>query len=158
MAGLKLTNGFVKTTYWTIKEIESHRDKYSQSYKSAIKYGKKDAVWITNFDGMAKKTVIKDLISKYSPMNTEMQEAIKIDQAVVLTNPENGDEDIIYPDNPASEENIVETISSEQQEALARVIGNNQSRLGIFEDAGYKVPADVPIAEYETILAKIKAV
>jgi recombination protein RecT len=158
MAGLKLVNGFLKTTYWTIKQVESHRDKYSQSYKSAVKYGKNDAVWITNFDGMAKKTVLKELISKYAPMSTEMQEAIKIDQAVVLTNPETEEETVIYADNIQAEVNAVETISKDQIVELAKLIGDSSAKCDVFLKRGYQSINDITIEDYEDIKKEIKSI
>ena len=120
MAGMRLVNGFTKIIYWSKAKIEAHANKYSQAYRYAKKVGQKDAVWISNFDAMAKKTVLKDLISKYAPMSVEMQQAIKYDQSVVLTDPETGSEEVVYVDNP--EENTIVTISKEQQEEIAKTI------------------------------------
>lgn len=120
MAGMKLVNGFIKIIYWSKVKIEKHADRYSQAYRYAKKVGQKDAVWINNFDAMAKKTVLKDLISKYAPMSVEMQQAIKYDQSVILTDPETGTEEVLYVDNP--EEVKPETISKEQQEEIAKTI------------------------------------
>jgi recombination protein RecT len=120
MAGMKLVNGFTKIIYWSKVKIEKHADRYSQAYRYAKKVGQKDAVWINNFDAMAKKTVLKDLISKYAPMSVEMQQAIKYDQSVILTDPDTGTEEVLYVDNP--EEIRIETISKEQQEEIAKTI------------------------------------
>lgn len=120
MAGMKLVNGFVKIIYWSKQKIEKHADRYSQAYKYAKKTGQKDAVWVSNFDAMAKKTVLKDLISKYAPMSVDMQQAIKYDQSVILTDPDTGTEEVLYVDNP--EEIRIETISKEQQEEIAKII------------------------------------
>lgn len=119
MAGMKLVNGFTKIIYWSKVKIEKHADRYSQAYRYAKKVGQKDAVWVSNFDAMAKKTVLKDLISKYAPMSVEMQQAIKYDQSVILTDPETGTEEVLYVDNV---ENTEKTISKEQQEEIAKTI------------------------------------
>ena len=50
-------------------------------------------LWKDDFDAMARKTVIKMLLSKYAPMNTDMAKAHEIDQAVVT------DEQTLYLDN-----------------------------------------------------------
>jgi len=76
MAYFKLTNGFVKMAYMSNEQIEKHAKKYSQTYKGGF------GVWKTNFDAMAKKTVIKLLLSKFAPLSTEMQDAIIKDQQV----------------------------------------------------------------------------
>lgn len=74
MAYFELLNGFYKIDYMTIEELEAHGKKYSQTYKKGF------GVWKDNFSAMAKKTVIKLLLSKWAPLNTEMQKAIEEDQ------------------------------------------------------------------------------
>ena len=61
----------------TLEELERHAKTYSQTYKSG--YG----VWKDNFDVMARKTVLKLLLSKYAPKSIQMQQALTFDQAVV---------------------------------------------------------------------------
>lgn len=103
---------------------------------------------------MAKKTVLKDLISKYAPMSVEMQQAIKYDQSVILTDPETGVEEIVYVDNP--ETNTIITISKEQQEALAKAIGNNDKLLGIITSKGFNTLQEIPASEYNNLMNEIK--
>lgn len=79
-AFFRLLNGFEKTLYMSKEEINAHAMQYSTSYKFD-KY--KTSLWNTQFDTMAKKTVIKLLISKYGPLSVEMQRAQKFDQAVI---------------------------------------------------------------------------
>ncbi|MDQ0204093.1 recombinase RecT [Pectinatus haikarae] len=74
----KLINGFEKYLYMTVDEIDRHGKLYSQSYKS----GKSDSLWIQNFDAMARKTVIKRLISKYGIMSVDFQQTIDKDGQV----------------------------------------------------------------------------
>lgn len=76
MAYFVLLNGFRKSEYMSIEEIEKHAKRYSQSYKNGF------GVWKDNFDAMAKKTVLKLLLSRYAPLSTEMQTAIEQDQKV----------------------------------------------------------------------------
>ena len=87
-AYFKLLNGFNKTFYLKKEQIENHAKRFSQSYKKG--YG----IWKDDFEGMAMKTVIKLLLSKYAPMSVEMQKAIITDQAVINT-----DESVEYADN-----------------------------------------------------------
>lgn len=91
MAYIKLNNGFEKTVYWTIEEVKAHALRYSQTFKKG--YG----IWKDNFDAMALKTVLKNLIVKYCPKSAELQKAIADDQTV--TNKENIS---TYADNPAN--------------------------------------------------------
>lgn len=81
-AYFKLKNGFVKTLYWTVAQCEAHGSKYSQAHKGKNKGGENDN-WTSMFDVMAEKTVMKQLLSKYAPLSTELQRAIILDQAVV---------------------------------------------------------------------------
>ena len=78
----------------TVKELKAHALKYSQTYKSAESKGKDYSVWHQQFDAMAKKTVIKGLISKYAPMSVELNQAIESDQGVI-----GEDGNITYLDN-----------------------------------------------------------
>lgn len=76
MAFFKLINGFQKTSFMTIEELKEHAKKYSQTYRKGF------GVWVDNFESMAQKTVLKLLLSKYAPLNTQMATAIEEDQKV----------------------------------------------------------------------------
>lgn len=98
IAYFKLLNGFEKTIYMSREEMEKHAKKYSQSYSSSKKWVADSSLWATDFDGMAIKTVMKRLLSKYGILSIEMQSAITNDQAVMNdSNPE-------YVDNQVREE------------------------------------------------------
>ena len=60
----------------TKEELEQHAKRYSQTFKRGF------GVWVDNFDAMAKKTVLKLLLSRYAPLSVEMQTAIVEDQKV----------------------------------------------------------------------------
>lgn len=77
MAYLKLVNGFEKTLYMTIEEVQKHATQYSQTFRKGF------GVWKDNFSAMAKKTVTKLLLSKYAPLSIEMQRAMMFDQASI---------------------------------------------------------------------------
>lgn len=79
MAYLRLVNGFAKKIYWTVAQCEKHGAKYSKSYHSASSTN----LWKNEFDDMAQKTVLKQLISKWGIMSTELQMAIQRDQSVI---------------------------------------------------------------------------
>lgn len=107
MAYFRLVNGFEKTHYMTVEEVEAHARKYSQSYKKGF------GVWKDDFDIMARKTVLKLLLAKYAPKSIEMQRAITFDQATVkgdLTESNtNVDEvEIEYVDNETSADRLRE--------------------------------------------------
>lgn len=116
VAYFRLINGFEKALYMSREQLEAHGKKYSQSYKSKQDWVVKTSLWTTDFDTMATKTVIKQLISKYGPLSIEMQTAIATDQAVINNKVVNGEDisgNIEYPDNPNSDfeetNNIVDT-------------------------------------------------
>jgi recombination protein RecT len=78
-----LGNGFEKIFYMSIEELKKHGVKFSKSYNSKDRFGKDSSLWKTDFNSMAKKTVLKLLLSRFAPLSTEMQKGISLDQAVV---------------------------------------------------------------------------
>lgn len=104
-AFFELTNGFRKAIYWSKKQMMTHADKFSPAFSKdattvkvkgveknkvsfadfeAGNYDPKDAwmyssFWYKNFDGMAYKTMLRQLISKWGIMSTEMQQAFSSD-------------------------------------------------------------------------------
>ena len=77
VAYMSLLNGFEKFFYMSREECEKHAKRYSKTYQKG--YGK----WKEDFDSMAKKTVLKLLISKYGIMSVDMQKAVEFDQSTV---------------------------------------------------------------------------
>lgn len=106
VAYMELLNGFRKSLYMSIEEMDEHAQKYSQSYAYDLRSGRKSSVWTTNFDAMAKKTILKLLLSRFGIMSIDQQSAdlavaLKADQAVITPN------GFRYIDNEQDEENIV---------------------------------------------------
>jgi len=77
-----LLNGAESTFYMSVEEMEQHALRYSQTYRSRDARTKNASKWTTDFDDMAKKTVIKLNLSRNAPLSVEMQDAIKADQSV----------------------------------------------------------------------------
>jgi recombination protein RecT len=73
----KLLNGFEKTLYMSVESLTKHGKKFSQTFK------KDSGLWKDDFEGMATKTVIKLLLSKFAPLSVEMQQAVVLDQAII---------------------------------------------------------------------------
>lgn len=73
----KLLNGFEKTVYWSREDVEAHAKKFSKTYNFA------NSTWKTDFDAMAKKTVLRNLLSKWGILSIEMQNAYVADNNVV---------------------------------------------------------------------------
>ena len=68
-------NGFEKASYWTKDKVIAHAKRHSKTYG---KEGKSN-VWETDFDAMALKTVLKNLLSKYGILSVKMTKALVAD-------------------------------------------------------------------------------
>lgn len=92
-AMFEYTNGFRKAIYWSKRKMEAHALKYSKGYQAKKGY----TFWEKDFDGMAYKTMLRQLISKWGIMSIDMASAIDSDMAVIN---EDGTKD--YVDNDAT--------------------------------------------------------
>jgi recombination protein RecT len=63
-----MKDGFEKFKYMTIDAMHAHAKKYSKSYGNAR------SAWTTNFDDMGKKTVLRQLLSKYGLLSIQYQD------------------------------------------------------------------------------------
>lgn len=72
-AFMRLANGFEKTIFWTYDKVLKHGKQYSRSFNS------KSSPWQTDFNAMAEKTLLKQLLGTYAPLSTDMQKAIIAD-------------------------------------------------------------------------------
>lgn len=100
-------NGFRKTIYWSKQRMEAHALKYSMGYRAKKGY----TFWEKDFDGMAYKTMLRQLISKWGIMSIDltMQKALESDMAVIN---DNGTYD--YVDNNEMVNEVIETENREQ--------------------------------------------
>lgn len=95
IAYFSLTNGFEKSMFMSLEDLQKHGKKFSQTFKKGF------GLWNDDFDSMAKKTVLKLLLSKYAPLSIDMQNAVIKDQASF--NDIEDIEDITYIDNKKTE-------------------------------------------------------
>ena len=132
-------NGFRKTLYWSKNKMLAHADKYSKAFSVNATKGKYPKVsfadfeagkvveedmwqyssfWYKDFDGMAYKTMLRQLISKWGIMSVDMQTAMEKDMAVIK---ENGDYE--YIDNNSNEIDVVsnEKLNEEKVEIQENV-------------------------------------
>ena len=86
-ARFETVNGFVKATFWTKEEVLKHAKRFSKSFNRGP--------WQTDFDAMAKKTVLLSIIKTYAPMSIEMQSAFESDGKVATFNETTGQEEFI---------------------------------------------------------------
>ncbi len=107
-AMFEYVNGFRKAMYWSKSKMLAYADKYSPAF-SANAYLKiisgeiadKDlwkysSFWYKSFDDMAKKTMLRQLISHWGVMSTEIQMAFEHDNALPKVN----NQSIIFDDMP----------------------------------------------------------
>lgn len=80
-AMFEYTNGFRKALYWSRAKMESHAEKYSMGYRAKKGF----TFWEKDFDSMACKTMLRQLLGKWGIMSIELQEAYIKDQAVINT-------------------------------------------------------------------------
>lgn len=124
LAHFEMLSGYRKSLYMTKEQVNAHGVKYSKSYDPKDDK-KKNSLWVTDFDSMAKKTVLKLLLSKFGMLSLEMQKAVEYDQGVIRAT--SGDEHVMsaeYPDNPQNEtpeeakENLKEKKESGEQQII----------------------------------------
>ncbi len=123
-------NGFRKIIYWSKEKMLIHADRYSPAFSlngtggqyakvsyadyEAGNYNKKDewkysSFWYKDFDGMACKTMLRQLISKWGVMSVDMQKAYESDGGVIGENGEVNFSDAPIPEDNAINGNIIGT-------------------------------------------------
>lgn len=119
-AMFEYVNGFKKVLYWSKAQMLAHADKYSPAFSvnatngkypkvsyadyAAGNYDKKDewlysSFWYKDFDSMAKKTMLRQLISKWGVMSTDMVQALDTDNSVIKIDKGNFTADIPESEN-----------------------------------------------------------
>ena len=95
MAYFEYLNGFKKVIYWSKEKMQVHADKFSPAYSLAVhkkiengeipdnEMWKYSSFWYKNFDDMAKKTMLRQLISRWGIMSPEMNMGYVHDTNVV---------------------------------------------------------------------------
>lgn len=139
-AMFEYTNGFKKAMYWSKKKMEAHALKYSKGYQAKKGY----TFWEKDFDGMAYKTMLRQLISKWGIMSIEMASAMDSDMAVI--NPD-GTKD--YVENEADVIDITE-ISSEVVEEPEQLEGQTS----IEKDFPQYMPTNTPMDAQAALFGK----
>ena len=75
LAMFEYLNGFTKTIYWSREKMEAHALRYSKGYAAKKGY----TFWEKDFDAMAFKTMLRQLISKWGIMSIDLQTAFEAD-------------------------------------------------------------------------------
>lgn len=102
LAMFEYLNGFRKTIYWSREKMENHALRYSKGYAAKKGY----TFWEKDFDAMAFKTMLRQLISKWGVMSIDLQTAFEADAVAA----EDGD----YIQTPPAE--LPEPVQDEPQE------------------------------------------
>ena len=106
-AYFELLNGFRKSLYWSKAKMEKHALQYSKGYASDRRNNKAYTFWSKDFNGMAFKTMLRQLLSKWAVMSIDMQTAMTTDMTVI-----DAEGSYRYVDN--EEEQIAEEKPEEQ--------------------------------------------
>ena len=138
-AMFEYVNGFRKAIYWSKTKMEAHALKYSKGYQAKKGY----TFWEKDFDGMAYKTMLRQLISKWGIMSIDMMSAIDADMAVIHedgTKDYVDTEDIVDMPQPQEEpkadtdksqfatpEPVVDDTATAESETAAALFGGNDN-------------------------------
>lgn len=138
-------NGFKKAMYWSREKMMAHADKYSMAFSAkafeklqAGEIPEKDlwkysSFWYKDFDGMAYKTMLRQLISKWGIMSIDLQKAMDGDMGTI-----NEDGSVDYVDNYPDEA----TAPAEEPAPASVVVDEHTGE--IIEEA----PAADPTADF----------
>ena len=96
----ELLNGYTQNFYMTIRDLDKHGKKYSQTFRND------KGLWKDDFHSMCLKTVTKLNLSKNAPLSVDMQKAITFDQAIIN---DSETQDVTYVDNES------ETVDKEKE-------------------------------------------
>ena len=135
-AMFELVNGFRKAMYWSREKMIAHADRYSMAFSASayqkIQEGKipqgdmwkYSSFWYKDFDAMAYKTMLRQLISKWGVMSIDLQTAIDKDTTVTY-----GDGSVEYVDNSADfAQDIIDTPPVMPQEGTVSDIPADYTR------------------------------
>ena len=133
-------NGFKKVMYWSKEKMIAHAAAYSPAFTAeglkALENGKVpqnelwkySSFWYKDFDNMACKTMLRQLISKWGLMSIEMQKAFDADGGVIGDNGEVtfSDSERETEQQPQQHDNIIDAevvTEPEAEESFADMLG-----------------------------------
>lgn len=118
-AMFEYTNGFRKSLYWSKSKMQKHALKYSKGYSAHKGY----TYWEKDFDGMAYKTMLRQLISKWGIMSIDMQQAVEKDMATINTDGtyeyvDNEEDTVIEQEEPKEEVVEIQNENTENEVSM----------------------------------------
>lgn len=136
-AMFEYVNGFKKAMYWSKAKMEAHAIKYSAGYAADKRKGNQYTFWSKDFDGMAYKTMLRQLISKWGIMSIDLVTAIDSDMAVINSDGTKSyveaEEDVNnYTEN--SSDKVVDGEATEKNEDAEKK--NTRKQEGVKEEGG----------------------
>lgn len=131
IAYFQLLNGYEANLTMSIEELEAHAKQYSQTYKRGF------GVWADNFEAMARKTVIKLLLSQQAPLSIDMQQAVLADQAVIK---DVTAQEFEYIDNQSPPPEVVIDVDDTLFKTLKENIGTGEiSKSEVLDGSKYRL-------------------
>lgn len=139
-AMFEYTNGFKKAMYWSKAKMEAHALKYSAGYVADKRKGNQYTFWSKDFDGMAYKTMLRQLISKWGIMSIDLVTAIDSDMAVINSDgsksyveteedmnnyTENGEDKVVDSEATEKKEDAEEKEDTKKQEEVKEEGGDD---------------------------------
>jgi len=107
-AVIKLANGGYAFEVMSAADVRTHAKRYSKAYE--------DGPWQTNFDEMAKKTVLKKVL-KYAPLKSDFARGIVADEGTLRANVQDDYVEVAYTINE-DEQDMPETVDPVTGEVL----------------------------------------
>jgi len=120
----ELLNGFKKTVYWTKQEVEAHRVKNAKGKDKA----KLTGAWADNYNQMAIKTVLRNMLSKWGILSVEMQTAVTSDEKVFRLD----DNDDLIEETTLSAAEPIETEIKEAEKVVDKA--DDEEQTALFDD------------------------
>lgn len=124
MACFEYLNNFRKVLYWSKEKVMSHADRYSPSFSRKAyenilagkipqsEMWKYSSFWYKDFDAMAKKTMLRQLISKWGIMSIDLSTGFDADGKTIAAD-DSGN--LVPEEEPVRQDALPETIAQETQ-------------------------------------------
>lgn len=142
LAYFRLNTGYEKTLYMTVEQLRAHGLRYSKSFKKGF------GNWKDDFDSMARKTVIKLLISRHGLISTKSDDDAKLAKALEADQSVNDGHGIEYPDNEPVDPH--EVANQKERDRIAKHI-EKATTIEELEDGG----CEEALADYDQELREM---
>ncbi len=133
-ARFEYMNGFEKILYWSKEKMLAHADRYSPAFSAdtakKIENGeisqsdmwKYSSYWYKDFDGMAMKTMLRQIIGKWGIMSSEIENAFEKDSMIASID-NNGE---ILTEEALEAEKPQEIIQQDEPSEVPQTLGTTE--------------------------------